>query len=774
MTQKFLFFILSFLISSSSAWAAIHHTRWTQQYGLTGQLQTLLPKLNHETGSQMTANDFSEFENIKLAHYHFVTYRQLFKGVPVKGAVIRTWEDLQTGHLVLMEAHLEDGQEQPLRLSSLRKHQMSLSRLQNRLSVKSSFNLLARQAVLTDDLDSKVANVQSEDQWNGNDLERVIRISAGRGYHTFVYSHFTKKLKVKTYKEYPRADIPALVYPIYEEAEKSHAIQNRTPALLKNLNAWRRDFGKDAYTALKSRKYLYSLLDEDKGLTPEGQADGYWSFRNLQKTAGLIHDSLALVPNTIEGGGIYLEGKYATVNIHPAAAQFPGLQTPLKVSDQFMFNWIEGVGPNQDDAQITIESPWRTQPLLDLQSALNRVARRLPDNDPATYLADGFDEIQVYYAMNTLMESLQAMGFSDPELSTRPFHAFLYNPDIENRDNAFYTDDTINFSTYSPDSANMARDNPTIWHEMGHGIMDRLMGPRIELADTGGLSEGMADFVAQLVIQDVTKGVPFDGSDEFRINNKTGFYMTNEVHDDGEAYGGAMRDILMGAWAKDGHAGLVKVADLTLDAMRLARNHPALTANDWFDAMLFADDLGQKGLRVSGEMHSLIVSSLQNRNFRFDRGEPAQLILAEGGQEITDSSEGSRGKPFVHHLKPNETAIHDVEISVKNSNEYRFQFPLKVEVVFNDWALQGAVKWQDEAVPQTFVLANEDDKIQLKLTALSGCDFVNTSDDSCKDYALVRVYNSGETQARAKKRFYVRIYNDSKMTLSSSDRRNRK
>jgi len=77
------------------------------------------------------------------------------------------------------------------------------------------------------------------------------------------------------------------------------------------------------------------------------------------------------------------------------------------------------------------------------------------------------------------------MGFTDPELSTRPFHAFLFNPDISYRDNAFYTDDTINFTTYSPAEPNMARDNSTIWHELGHGVMDRLMGDEIQLADNG-------------------------------------------------------------------------------------------------------------------------------------------------------------------------------------------------------------------------------------------------------------------------------------------------
>jgi len=57
----------------------------------------------------------------------------------------------------------------------------------------------------------------------------------------------------------------------------------------------------------------------------------------------------------------------------------------------------------------------------------------LPNHDPVGYINDGYDEVQVYWSIDTLFESLHAMGFEDPELSTRPFNAFLYDPDIESR-----------------------------------------------------------------------------------------------------------------------------------------------------------------------------------------------------------------------------------------------------------------------------------------------------------------------------------------------------
>ena len=92
---------------------------------------------------------------------------------------------------------------------------------------------------------------------------------------------------------------------------------------------------------------------------------------------------------------------------------------------------------------------------------------------------------------------------------------------MESKDNAFYDSDTINFATYSPQELNMARDNTTIWHELGHGVMDRLMGTRLNLADTGGLSgapcsrPGQSLRVANGVLFIVFDPELFAGADHF-------------------------------------------------------------------------------------------------------------------------------------------------------------------------------------------------------------------------------------------------------------------
>ncbi|MEK7689544.1 MAG: hypothetical protein AAB425_00830, partial [Bdellovibrionota bacterium] len=307
----------------------------------------------------------------------------------------------------------------------------------------------------------------------------------------------------------------------------------------------------DPYLKLRERRYTEDKYDEVLAETEAGQNEGYWSMTWIKREAKKLRDALALVDNQFDSEsmrGVYLDGDYATVNLHPdagptfgnqlsfAPAFSPELYPVWKQSELTPGNWVWEMIPT---------GALRGRPLMSPEEALSRPARRLPNHDPVGYIEDGFDEIQVYYAIQKLFESLGGMGFSDPVLSTRPFHAFLYDPDIGMRDNAYYFDDTINFTTYSPEGPNFARDNATVWHELGHGIMDRLMGSWIRLADSGGLSEGMADFLAQIVVEDVTDHADFPGAADFRIINQMGFLLSNEEHDDGEAYGGAMYDLLL-------------------------------------------------------------------------------------------------------------------------------------------------------------------------------------------------------------------------------------
>jgi len=150
------------------------------------------------------------------------------------------------------------------------------------------------------------------------------------------------------------------------------------------------------------------------------------------------------------------------------------------------------------------------------------------------------------------------MASPHPELSTRPFTRSLY-PDISYRDNAFYTDDTIT-SRPTPRRAEYGADNfHDLATELGHGVMDRLMGDEIQLADTGGLRKPWRISSLKLVINDVTGGL-FPGKEALAS-------LTIPLSSDErsptmmESYGGAMTISCDSSMAHFGRAGLVKVTE---------------------------------------------------------------------------------------------------------------------------------------------------------------------------------------------------------------------
>lgn len=733
--------------------------RWESNFALTDDLTTILRTINAENNLQLKLTDFVEIERRTLAGSKFSTYQQIYQGTPIQGTSLRAWSDLFDGHLIQMEAWLEE--------------KTPTQRLKNTLFEKTNTVVPSETKLLETVLkkiktmdDKKIISVKSRSLWLDSDLIREFTIVAKRGIYLVRISQNSRLIKSITYKTFPRFDIPAEVYPLWEETENLKP-QKRIPVTLKNLLPTRKNMDKDPLSTLKSRSFLWSKHDELKARTQEGLAAGYWSLSWLQQ---LTNSLTTLAPDTgngfSDGHSFFLVGKYATIQLDPSATtKFKNINFPLKISSRLQTNYFTIPSSNgTEENAIKLIDTYLGKPLENETSALSREAHRLPDHNVETYLNEGFDEVQVYYAIDKLMEVLHNNGFTDPELSTRAFNAFLYNLDIESKDNAFYFNDTINFTTYSPDQQNYTRDNTTIWHELGHGIMDRLMGDYLQLADSGGLSEGMADFIAKLIIQETTHGETFEGISDLRINNKTGFHLSNEEHDDGEAYGGAMSDILdlsIKKWGSD--LGLRKMIDLTLDTMRLSRNHPGLTANDWFSHMLYADKLGKINTREKNEMSSLIINALNSRNFSFNSDKPARLIVFDGNHELDDESTGSRYNPNEHFLdKINKKEItYNLDISVQDGEFFHFNYPLKLEIQFNGGALQGAIKWKDEnAGAKTFLITKAEEKISLPVTVLTEvCDFVNKEDGGCSDYAYIKIFEKDNIKPIGKKRFYIRLKN---------------
>ncbi len=764
---KSIFFYFIFL--SCIAIADEKHDRWTAVEDPDGSIENVIRVINSKFGRSLTQYDFLLQEDRDLAFNHYKRYVQIIDQIPVHGKSIRIWTELNSNRTVQVEVDLDFPHLMSNFMSTLSGHGKTPRQLQAELTPELTTSI-ARAQVLEYSDDPNFQGITWQDEWNGGRLVRMVKVRGKRGYHHIKISLNRKNVISQEYREFPKIDtgnsdlqIPVQIYPIYEEVEGKGTTLPRVPGLLKHIYRQVPLATSDIYAPLKTRHYFASKLNPELGETELGRAQGYWSPRYLKDEAEKLRASLPLVNNDWTQG-VLLQGRYASINIHPDAIKKYGpVEFEFRKSSPLFPNWLESSETGGREDEFILGMAYSGKPLYSLKEAWNRPSRRLPDHDPKTYMNDGFDEIQVYYAIDTLFESLHSRGFLDPEISTRPFNAFLFNPDIAYRDNAYYTDDTINFTTYSPKAGNMARDNSTIWHELGHGIMDRLMGDHIELADTGGLSEGMADLVAAMVIQAVTEGTPFPGSADFRIINKTGFYLTNEVHDDGEAYGGAMKDFMDSTIKKYGSKGLDKFIDIVLEAMRLTCDHPGLTAPEWFKHILFADSLGRPNVREPNELSPLLLAALAGRNFKLDGGPTASfsLVNLNTHQEIAPGAAGSRSYPIPVYLEKSEKARFKLQARVKNSNEYSFRFPVQIQLKYTGGPIQGAIHWDGKEVgSQIYTLNSETDRVTIPLQVSGTCDEVNRTDGSCVDYVHVQVWNQGETDRPvAKKRFYLRIKN---------------
>jgi hypothetical protein len=759
-----LLLVLLFALSSSLALAAPVSVRWTAGDDRNADFDHVLEVLNARTGLTLRSADFLSIEDLDLATSHFRYLAQTAAGVPIKGMSVRIWANRTTGETVQVEAQVDNGVAEIIR--RFRAHAGATPRaLIESRAVAQQALAAARQAIARHADDRAVLSIKSRNVWSNGELVREFTVRGRRGEHRIEVSLASRRVVSQKYVPFQTGEfaIPAKVFQMYEEVEGTPQRLERIDSELKYLNEQATRVTENPYSSLNDREYNYEQFDAVLGQTEAGRAQGYWSMAYIKKKAAEIRSQIAPTKNfflpdgrAATDQGVILEGRYATINLHPAAKEkFPNLGFELGTSAQFKPDWVEK--PN-GDYQMIPKGSLLGRPLAHVMEGLNRPARRLDDHNPAEYIKDGFDELQVYWAVTELFDQLAQMGFNDPELSTRPFHAFLYDPDIAMQNNAYYTDDTINFTTYTGTSQNMARDNPTIWHELGHGIMDRLMGDMITLADTGGLSEGMADFVAELVVEAVTKNQPFPGHEGFRIINNTGFNLTNEVHDDGESYGGALRDLLVAAMARDGLKGLHKVSDLTMETMRLTRDNPALTAGGWFNHMLFADQLGRKGVRAPGELGALVREALASRNFSFDDQGLATYKLKANGAEIDAGKPGSRGFEIRHELAAGEKVTYEMAVELKDGNAYKFQYPVTVRVEYRKWALQGAIKWEGEETSSVdYTIAAPGQTLVFPVSAYGQCDSINREDGSCSDYAYVQIINAGQTKPAAKKRFYLRI-----------------
>ena len=753
---------IALLVALCTIGSAYAYEAQVKKGQLNADINLLLAKASADTGVSFERKDFQLIEERVLATSKFTMFVQTNSMIPVANTAVRFWTDLKTNELILAEMHLDE------------KTQANKEQLKNKYfkakfspgAIKSNqlsnaISTLVSKEVLTHGTDARVISMKSKDQWENGDLVRVVSVRARRGVHEVAVSLLKNKIIRSSYREFPQSEMVTLkanVFPIYEEVETTG---ERLPYEVKELryvHTHIHDGGENPLSGLANAKFpefkYFPLLAE----TPVGELNGLWSEASIRNKVDKLVSEFPLRSNSFEDG-VLLQGKYATINLHPGIKEaFKDVDFDLSASTNHMLNWVSD---STGAYEVKPVSGFNGKAIKSQEDLLTRIPFRHPEHDATSYINSGVDEAQVYYGVTVLMESLVEMGFTDPELSEKPFHAFLFDPDIGMKDNAYYYDNTINFTTYNPGSPNLARDNPTIWHELGHAIMERLMGAHLGFAGTtggyGGLSEGMADFVAQIVLEHQTDGETFPGKEHFRIINETGFYLTNEFHDEGEAYGGAMNDMLAIVASYEGKNGLHAFTDLTLEAMRLTRNHPALTAAGWFEHMLYADEIGSS-LRAPGKYKDIINNALSARNFSFNKEfTPAKMEVKFNNTELTDASLASRENPIIS-CGVDGTVSYDLEVKLDNGDAKFFDFPATVKVEYKKGALQGAIKWiGEESNPQVYSINSHEEVLNLPIKASLECDSINQPDGSCKDYAYLQIFNEGSMKPVAKKRFYLKL-----------------
>jgi hypothetical protein len=725
-------------------------------------LEALIIKANNDTQLKFRAEDFYLIEDRQLATSRFQMFVQHNNKVPIEKTAVRIWSHKSTNELILAEMHLDESskKEEQILNQKFRRAKFSSAALKSK-KLSQAINLAVEKELKLHKTDNKIIGMKFKDVWSDGDLVRQVEVRGRRGVHHLSVSLLKNKILKKSYSEFPQSEkfhsLLANVFPIYEEAELTGEKLPYETKVLKYIHSHLHDGGENPLAAFENMELSEHNYHPIMAETIFGQAQGLWSEAALRRQVDEVIKGFPLKKNSLKKG-LLLQGKYATINLHPDVTLLKDvLQFPLKASTNHLIQWSH----NSEYWQAKPKSGFYGLAIKSEEELLARIPERLPDHDPVTYINSGFDEIQVYYGVTVLMEALKEMGFEDPELSSEPFHAFLFDPDLSMKDNAYYYDNTINFTTYNPGSPNMARDNPTIWHELGHGIMDRLMGPHLGFADSeggyGGLSEGMADFVAQIVLKHQISSADFPGKNDFRIINETGFYLTNEFHDEGEAYGGAMNDMLEVIIGKEGREGLFDFTDLTLEAMRLTRNHPALSPRGWFEHMLYADSLGSE-VRSPGQYHHIIMNALEKRNFSFvEEFNPAEMKIEFENGELTSESPASRNRPisacgmdgFIHYY---------LKVSLVGGDADFIKFPAMVKIEYQKGPLQGAIRWVgEEHNPQVFIINSPNEILTLPLKASVECEYINQPDGSCKDYAYIQIFNPNSSRPVAKKRFYLKL-----------------
>jgi len=717
---------------------------------ITNNMQ-IIGLINARLGTRLSFSDFQPVERVELATSKFEMLVQMRAGKPIVESRLRIWRNKQN-QIIAIEAHIDRPS-----VTGFGFVQRSTERFLQPQYLDNAQNLERQQELVKKAIarhhDNQVVEIKHEDAWEKDRFVRIFTATGERGVHTMNYGHVEGRLVSARYQEHHQAEIapvPALGYRVYEQNWYNPAEAMSPEVLeLKYLNDKTVAQDSDPYQALTGRNFLRSMYDEQRGSTQEGIQQGFWSYALLNAMGEEAARKMVVVDNSFSGAkGLVLDGRYVSINIHPSAKKyFQNAGLPLVYSANIQQDMVSFMG--QVALSFKTALLGRTYPSAE---ALMTTPVRHETHSVSEYIKDGVDQVQVYWSVTEMMERLQELGFTDPEISRRKFTAYLYNTDPFYRNNAFYINDTINFTTYSPEASNFARDNTTIWHEIGHGIIDRLLG-QISLVKGEGFHEGMADFLAELVLQASSYGRDFPGRTNQRIYNVAAFNFANEAHDDGEAFGGFMKDVLEQAIAKWGREGVDKTANLIFEAMRFTRGHPSLDEQEWVEKMLFADSRGNL-TRAAGDFAPMIQAALAPRNFSPDGKNLASMEVKIDDQLLRRGGPGGRNAP-VYRPKDVESRM-ALKVRLLDGANFKFKYPLQIKVAGGNGA-KGPIDWigEDEG-PKFTTLNSASDVAEIEMGTTGKCDVLNLG-DSCRESVFIEVYEEGDKKPKARQRVYIQL-----------------
>ncbi|MFC7371440.1 M36 family metallopeptidase [Fictibacillus iocasae] len=210
---------------------------------------------------------------------------------------------------------------------------------------------------------------------------------------------------------------------------------------------------------------------------------------------------------------------------------------------------------------------------------------------------DRFEDVMVYYHIDTLQRYIQSLGFSN--INNRSIKA---NVNTYRQDNSFYSPSTKEL-TFGIGGVDDAEDSGIIAHEYGHSIQDNQVPGWGNSAEGGAMGEGFGDFLGATYEDAAAPGAfgtacvgEWDAASYSSSNppclrrlDKNKVYprdVVNQVHSDGEIWSQGLYD-LAGALGRDTATKLVLQSHWSLT--------PNATFNNGAKAIKQADQLLNAG-----------------------------------------------------------------------------------------------------------------------------------------------------------------------------------